>query len=145
MLACCAEVAAYLRTGARTVQAAGRSLMPLRCTSVEGGFLGKTLLTLVYGRGGPATDPPPLPTHKLSPHDIVAVRPVSTSGAPKGKDAASAVAAQGVVYKVGDTQIVVAADEVAEGADLDVPLRLDKLANKVRCLAGLTAGLLWQR
>lgn len=108
--------------------------MPLRCTAVEGGFLGKTLLTLVYGRGGPANDPPPMPTHKLSPHDIVALRLASSGGAAQDASGAAAVITQGVVYKVGDTQLVVAADDLDDAAELEAALRLDKLANKVRTL-----------
>jgi phage FluMu protein gp41 len=37
-----------------------------------------------------------------------------------------------VVYRVHEDKIVVAVDELTESATLDVPLRLDKLANKVR-------------
>ena len=96
---------------------------------MEGGFLGKTLLTLVYNRGGSAADPPPLPNHKLTPHDIVAVRPASASAAANG--AASEAVAQGVVYRVRDSEIVVAVEDVDDAGALDVPLRLDKLANKV--------------
>ena len=121
------------------VQATGRALLPLRCVDMEGGFLGKTLITLVYGRGGSTAEPPPLPTHRLAPHDIVALRPVATSGC-KGEQQGGQGGAnggvgdatvQGVVYRVSDTQLIVAADEVDDGAALDVQLRLDKLANKV--------------
>jgi hypothetical protein len=108
------------------VQARGRSLLPLRCTEVEGGFLGKTLLTLIYNRGGSIDDPPLLPTHKLGPHDIVAI-----SSASGQQSVAKEAIAQGVVYRVQDTKLVIAVDELDDSASLDVPLRLDKLANKV--------------
>lgn len=123
-------------------QASGRSLLPLRCTDMESGFLGKTLLTLIYNRGGSVAEPPPLPTHKLSPHDVVAVRPVAAvrqSGAEGDKERP----AQGVVYRVHDTRLVIALDDVDDAAAFDVPLRLDKLANKVRAVAlrrGLAVG-----
>jgi ATP-dependent RNA/DNA helicase IGHMBP2 len=113
-----------------TVQASGRSLLPMRCTDVEGGFLGKTLLTLIYNRGGSPAEPPPLPTHKLSPHDIVAIS--SASGTASSQKLAEEHAiAQGVVYRVHDTKLLIAVDDVDDSATLDVPLRLDKLANKV--------------
>ena len=115
------------------LQAHGRSLLPLRCDELAGGFLGKTLVHLVYNRGGGTAEPPPLPTHKLSPHDIVALRPVSAAAAGGGGGLADAVA-QGVVYRVTETRVVVAVDEVEDAGALEVPLRLDKLANKVRVL-----------
>ena len=65
----------------------------------------------------------PLPPHKLSPHDLVEVRP--SKGPSEGAPLAS-----GVVYRVRDDVIVVALDESPD-ADLDQPMRLHKLANEV--------------
>jgi hypothetical protein len=112
------------------VQAHGRSLLPLRCTEMEGGFLGKTLLTFVYNRGGSMADPPALPLHKLSPHDVVAIRPAASAATGDAALLADTIA-QGIIFRVFDTKVVVAVEDVEGGSSLDVPLRLDKLANKV--------------
>lgn len=98
--------------------------------------MGRTLVTLVYNRGGSAAEPPTLPTHRLSPHDIVALRPAAQRGGADG-GALADVVAQGVVYRVTEHRVVVAVDELDDSATLDVPLRLDKLANKVRHFAAL--------
>lgn len=106
-------------------QAKGRCLPNVRCTETEGGLLGKTLLTLVANKGNPNGDLP-LPDHKFSTHDIVALRP-SSGGAE------SPVIVQGVIYRVTDASLVVAVDELPDDdAPLDAPLRIDKLANTVR-------------
>ncbi|GFR40163.1 hypothetical protein Agub_g720 [Astrephomene gubernaculifera] len=107
-----------------TAQARGRALLNLRLDDVEGGLLGRTLLTLVsnkgYGAGGP---PAELPPHKFGPHDVVAIRP--SRGPSDGPALVS-----GVIYRVRETSIVVAVDEAPEEG-LDQPVRLDKLANEV--------------
>ncbi|PRW39069.1 DNA-binding SMUBP-2 isoform B [Chlorella sorokiniana] len=111
--------------------AKGRALLNLRLTDAEGGLLGRTLLTLVNNKGG-GTEP--LPPHKMSPHDIVRLRPS------KG-DASGPPLAEGVVYRVRDNAITVAVDEVPDEG-LDVPLRLEKMANQVtyqRLRAALTS------
>ena len=115
------------------MQARGTTLLNLRCDDVEGGLLGRSLLTLLSnkgytptGGGKGATTPagPLLPPHKFSPHDVVALRP--SKGAADGPPIV-----QGVVYRVRDTSIVVAVDDAPEEG-LDQPLRLEKLANEVR-------------
>lgn len=100
----------------------------MRCDDASSGFLGKSLLTFVRNKGLPGGAPAPLPAHKFSPHDVVAVRP--NAAASSNGDAAASIA-QGVVYRVHDDKIVVAVDDLDDSATLDVPLRLDKLANKV--------------
>ncbi|GLC34608.1 hypothetical protein PLESTM_000216800 [Pleodorina starrii] len=105
-------------------QARGRALLNLRVDDVEGGLLGRTLLTLIsnkgYGAGGAA---PELPPHKFGPHDVVALRP--SRGPADGAPLVS-----GVIYRVRETAIIFAVDEAPEEG-LDQPLRLDKLANEV--------------
>ncbi|GIL72076.1 hypothetical protein Vretimale_514 [Volvox reticuliferus] len=105
-------------------QSRGRALLNLRLDDVEGGLLGRTLLTLVsnkgYGAGGAHAE---LPPHKLGPHDVVALRP--SRGPADGHPLVS-----GVIYRIRETAIVVAVDETPEDG-LDQPLRLDKLANEV--------------
>ncbi|KAL4856486.1 DNA-binding protein SMUBP-2 [Chlorella vulgaris] len=113
--------------GPALAAARGRALLNLRLTDAEGGLLGRTLLTL----GGGSQ---PLPPHKLSPHDIVRLRPS------KG-DGAGPALAEGVVYRVKDAAITLAVDEVPEEG-LDVPLRIEKMANEVtyqRLKAALTS------
>lgn len=67
-----------------TAQARGRSLLNLRVADLEGGLLGRTLLTLVSNKGflagSKAAAQPELPPHKFSPHDIVAVKPNKAVG-----------------------------------------------------------------
>jgi hypothetical protein len=111
------------------MQAAGRSLLGLRCDETAPGFLGKTLLTLVRYKGGAPGAPALLPAHKLAPHDVVALRPAAAAAGGANGDE---VATQGVVYRVHEDRVVVAVDEVGDAAALDTPLRLDKLANKAR-------------
>lgn len=112
--------------------AKGRALLNLRLTDAEGGLLGRTLLTLVNNKGG-GTEP--LPAHKLSPHDIVRLRPSKGEGS-------GPPLAEGVVYRVRDAAITIAVDEVPDDG-LDVPLRLEKMANEVtykRLRAALMVG-----
>ncbi len=66
-----------------------------------------------------------LPPHKLSPHDVVALRPNSQ---PPGAGGAPLVG--GLVYRVRETAIVIAVDEAPEEG-LEQPLRVEKLANEV--------------
>jgi hypothetical protein len=75
-------------------QARGYALLNLRTADTEGGLLGRTLLTLVSNKGfGAAGPPPPLPAHKFSPHDVVALRP-NAGGGQGGPPLA-----QGLVYR----------------------------------------------
>ena len=112
-----------------TAQARGTTLLNLRCEEVEGGLLGRSLLTLISNKGYTPTSGkgapqgPLLPQHKFSPHDVVALRP--NKGAAEGPPLV-----QGVVYRVRDTAVIVAVDDAPEEG-LDQPLRLEKLANEV--------------
>jgi len=106
-------------------QARGRTLLNLRLSDAEGGLLGRTLLTLVANKGFGGPTPTQLPPHKLSPHDVVAIRPNSQ---PAGAGGAPLVS--GLVYRVRDTAVVVAVDEVPDEG-LEQPLRVEKLANEV--------------
>jgi hypothetical protein len=74
-----------------TLQARGRALLNLRCSDIEGGLLGRQLVTLVANRGfvGP---PQELPAHKFGPHDVVALRP--SKGPGEGQPLCS-----GVIYR----------------------------------------------
>jgi ATP-dependent RNA/DNA helicase IGHMBP2 len=106
-----------------------RSLAPLRVSDTESGLLGRTLLRLVYARGGGpnGTAQQPLPPHSFSPHDLVELRPAKAP--PSDPPAAS-----GVVYRVTDDVLTVALDEPPdddEGGGLGGSLRAVRLANEV--------------
>lgn len=112
-----------------TAQRRGRALLGLRCVDARGGLLGKTVLQLELSKR-PTPAPPPLPPHKLTPHDVVAIRP---SKGPSGGDADGAGGeppCSGVVYRVRDEAIEVAVDETPDDALLSQPLRLERLANE---------------
>ncbi len=123
-------------------QAKGRALLNLRLDATEGGLLGRTLLTLVRNKLGSSGEET-LPSHKFSPHDIVRIRPAKGSGGSGGggggdsgggdgpsSSSAAGVLAQGVIYRVKETSITVAVDDYPDEG-LDVPLKLEKLANEV--------------
>jgi ATP-dependent RNA/DNA helicase IGHMBP2 len=145
-----AEAAAAATPAAAAAR--GSALLGLRLADAEGGLLGRTLLTLVankgFAQGAPVSEAPPLPPHKFGPHDLVAIKPNKQGGGGggggSGADAAAAAAggaggagggagggalATGLVYRIRDNAIVVAVDD-APDEGLDVPLRLEKLANE---------------
>ena len=111
-----------------TASASGRSLGPLKVADTESGLLGRTLLRLVYARGGGAngTVQQPLPPHRFSPHDLVELRPAK---APPSDPPAAA----GVVYRVTDDALTVACDEPPddEAGALGGSVRAVRLANEV--------------
>lgn len=113
-------------------QAKGVVLLNLYLKESEGGLLGRMLLTFVNNRGQGVV---PLPPHKLTPHDIVRIRPHRT-------ESAGPPLAEGVVYRVTDYHIIVAVEEMLEES-LDIPLKLEKMANEVthRRLVAALAGL----
>ncbi|CAG9467345.1 unnamed protein product [Pedinophyceae sp. YPF-701] len=98
----------------------GAVVANLKCVGAEGGLLGRSLLTFVANKGDGAN---PIPPHKLSQNDMVDVRP--SKGAAAGPPTAS-----GVVYRITERTIVVAVDALPDEG-LNVPLRLEKLANEV--------------
>lgn len=116
-----AEIAASLdsitATNTQLSEKRGFALLNLKCADVQTGLLGKTLLELQPNRGEL------LPPHKLSSHDVVILKPnkAESSSSPLG---------QGIVYRVKDTSVIVAVDDVPEDG-LNSPLRLEKVANEV--------------
>jgi hypothetical protein len=145
-----AEVAQAAEAAAAATPAAaaarGSALLGLRLADAEGGLLGRTLLTLVankgFAQGAPVSAAPPLPPHKFGPHDLVAIKPNKQGGGGGGASSGDAAAASGgagagaggalatgLVYRIRDNAIVVAVDD-APDEGLDVPLRLEKLANE---------------
>jgi len=127
--------------------ARGGALVGLRLAESDGGgLLGRTLLTLVankgFAQGAPLSAAPALPPHKLGPHDLVAIKPNKQGagggsggggggggGQDGGGGANGSALASGLVYRVRDNSIVVAVED-APDEGLDVPLRLEKLANE---------------
>jgi hypothetical protein len=121
-------------------QAKGLALLNLRLRDAEGGLLGRTLLTFVNNKGGGTT---PLPPHKITPHDLVRIRPnkadsssVSGGGGGGGEQyssnnkSSSSVLASGIVYRIKEYSIIVAVDEMPD-TGLEVPLKIEKMANEV--------------
>ncbi|KAL5978092.1 hypothetical protein ACLOJK_029209 [Asimina triloba] len=79
--------------------------------------MGKSLLEFQSTKGDV------LPAHKFSPHDVVVLKPNKA-------ELGSASLGQGVVYRLKDSSITVAFDDVPEDG-LNSPLRLEKVANEV--------------
>eukprot|EP00252_Welwitschia_mirabilis_P022578 TRINITY_DN6147_c0_g1_i1.p1 TRINITY_DN6147_c0_g1~~TRINITY_DN6147_c0_g1_i1.p1 ORF type:complete len:659 (+),score=151.44 TRINITY_DN6147_c0_g1_i1:132-2108(+) len=98
-------------------QKRGLMVCNLKCTDAQTGLMGKLLLELQSNKGDL------LPMHKLSPHDVVILKQNKA-------DAGSAPLGQGVVYRVKDTCLTIAFDDVPEDA-LNAPLRLEKVANEI--------------
>ncbi|TVU46299.1 hypothetical protein EJB05_05825 [Eragrostis curvula] len=81
------------------------------------GLMGKTLLEFQPNKGDV------LPPHKFGTHDVVALKRIRQMLVP-------ASLGQGVVYRLKDSSITVAFDDIPEDG-LNSPLRLEKLANEV--------------
>ncbi|KAH9678869.1 DNA-binding protein [Citrus sinensis] len=79
--------------------------------------MGKTLLEFQSTKGDV------LPAHKFGTHDVVVLKPNKA-------DLGSPALGQGVVYRLKDSSITVAFDDIPEEG-LNSPLRLEKLANEV--------------
>lgn len=106
-----------LTRSSHTSQKRGSIIFNLKCTDAQTGLMGKTLLDFHPNKGDV------LPAHKFSPHDVVVLKP---NKAVQG----SCSLGQGVVYRVKDSSITVAFDEIPEDG-LNSPLSLEKVANEV--------------
>ncbi|CAL9204999.1 unnamed protein product [Musa hybrid cultivar] len=98
-------------------QKKGSVLLNLKCTDAQTGLMGKVLLEFQSNKGDL------LPAHKFSNHDVVIVKPNKA-------DSSSPLLGQGVVYRLKDSSIIVAFDDIPEDG-LNGPLRLEKVANEV--------------
>ncbi|GAB2221566.1 hypothetical protein Droror1_Dr00012750 [Drosera rotundifolia] len=98
-------------------QRRGSTLLNLKCVDVQTGLMGKALLELQSTKGDV------LPPHKLGNHDVVILKPNKS-------DVGSPSLGQGVVYRLKDSLITVAFDDIPEEG-LNNPLRLEKVANEV--------------
>ncbi|KAM7524538.1 hypothetical protein LguiA_014440 [Lonicera macranthoides] len=116
-----AEISASLNTVAtrnlETAQKRGSTILNLKCVDAQTGLMGKTLLELQSNKGDV------LPAHKFGTHDVVVLKPNKA-------DLGSPPLGQGVVYRLKDSSITVAFDDVPEEG-LNSPLRLEKMANEV--------------
>ncbi|TQD78043.1 hypothetical protein C1H46_036395 [Malus baccata] len=116
-----AEISASIITGSSrnldTAQKKGSTILNLKCVDAQTGLMGKSLLEFQ------STKADVLPPHKFSTHDVVVLKPNKADlGAP--------ALGQGVVYRLKDSSIIVAFDDVPEDG-LNSPLRLEKLGNEV--------------
>lgn len=116
-----AEISASISSGAaRSLDAAQRKgsvMLNLKCVDAQTGLMGKTLLELQSTKGDV------LPAHKFGTHDVVILKPNKA-------DLGSPSLGQGVVYRLKDSSITVAFDDIPEEG-LNSPLRLEKVANEV--------------
>ncbi|KAI4341304.1 hypothetical protein MLD38_026040 [Melastoma candidum] len=116
-----AEISASISSGAsRNVEVGtkrGLTLPNLKCVDAQAGLMGKTLLEFESNKGDV------LPAHKFGAHDVVILKPNKA-------DSGSPSLGQGVVYRLKDSSITVAFNDVPEEG-LNSPLRLEKVANEV--------------
>ncbi|GJX00525.1 DNA-binding protein SMUBP-2 [Tanacetum coccineum] len=116
-----AEISASMSSGAnRTLDSAakrGSTMLNLKCVDVQTGLMGKTLLELQSNKGDV------LPAHKFGTHDVVVLKPNKA-------DPGSPALGQGVVYRLKDSSITIAFDDIPEEG-LNSPLRIEKLTNEV--------------
>ncbi|KAL5810619.1 hypothetical protein ACOSQ4_027187 [Xanthoceras sorbifolium] len=116
-----AEISASISSGASrnldTSQKKGSTILNLKCVDAQTGLMGKTLLEFQSNKGDV------LPAHKFGTHDVVVLKPNKA-------DLGSPALGQGVVYRLKDSSITVAFDDIPEEG-LNSPLRLEKVANEV--------------
>ncbi|XP_047332604.1 DNA-binding protein SMUBP-2 [Impatiens glandulifera] len=116
-----AEISASMTSGAirtlDTAQKRGSTLLNLKCIDAQTGLMGKALLEFQSTKGDV------LPAHKFGNHDVVVLKPNKA-------DLGSPSLGQGLVYRLKDSSITVAFDDIPEDG-LNNPLRLEKLANEV--------------
>ncbi|PRQ44618.1 putative hydrolase [Rosa chinensis] len=121
-----AEISASITSGASrnldTAQKRGSAILNLKCVDAQTGLMGKTLLEFQSTKTE-NSNALPLPPHKFGTHDVVVLRPNKA-------DLGSPALGQGVVYRLKDSSITVAFDDVPEDG-LNSPLRLEKLTNEV--------------
>nr|XP_028948000.1 DNA-binding protein SMUBP-2 isoform X2 [Malus domestica] len=115
-----AEISASIITGSSrnldTAQKKGSTILNLKCVDAQTGLMGKSLLEFQ------STKADVLPPHKFSTHDVVVLKPNKA-------DLGASALGQGVVYRLKDSSIIVAFDDVPEDG-LNSPLRLEKLGNE---------------
>ncbi|WCJ33922.1 DNA-binding protein putative [Euphorbia peplus] len=116
-----AEISSSITSGALrnldNAQKRGSTILNLKCVDAQTGLMGKSLLEFQSNKGDV------LPAHKFGTHDVVVLKPNKA-------DLGSPALGQGVVYRLKDSSITVAFDDVPDDG-LNGPLRLEKVANEV--------------
>nr|GMD46410.1 DNA-binding protein SMUBP-2 isoform X1 [Ipomoea batatas] len=116
-----AEISASVSSAeTRSLDAAqrkGSTILNLKCVDIQTGLMGKTILEFQSNKEDV------LPPHKFGNHDVVILKPNKA-------DLGSPSLGQGVVYRLKDSSITVAFDDIPEEG-LNSPLRLEKLTNEV--------------
>ncbi|XP_021740949.1 DNA-binding protein SMUBP-2-like isoform X1 [Chenopodium quinoa] len=116
-----AEISASITSSStrsvETAQKKGSIILNLKCVDVQSGLMGKSLLEFQSTKGEV------LPPHKFGPHDVVVLKLNKA-------DASSPSLGQGVVYRLKESSITVAFDDIPEDG-LNTSLRLEKVANEV--------------
>ncbi|KAI3471579.1 hypothetical protein Pfo_028229 [Paulownia fortunei] len=116
-----AEISLSMSSGATrsldSAQKKGSTILNLKCVDAQTGLMGKSLLEFQSNKGDV------LPPHKFGTHDVVVLKPNKS-------DLGSPPLGQGVVYRIKDSSITVAFDDIPEEG-LNSPLRLEKVANEV--------------
>ncbi|XP_074320614.1 uncharacterized protein LOC141657331 [Silene latifolia] len=116
-----AEISSSISSGSSrsidTAQRRGSTILNLKCVDMQSGLMGKNLLEFQSTKGDV------LPPHKFGPHDVVVLK-LSKA------DVGSPSLGQGVVYRLKDSSITVAFDDIPEEG-LNNSLRLEKVANEV--------------
>ncbi|KAL0339631.1 UNVERIFIED_CONTAM: DNA-binding protein SMUBP-2 [Sesamum radiatum] len=116
-----AEISLSMNSGATrsldSAQKKGSTILNLKCVDAQTGLMGKSLLEFQSNKGDV------LPPHKFGNHDVVVLKPNKS-------DLGSPPLGQGVVYRIKDSSITVAFDDIPEEG-LNSPLRLEKVANEV--------------
>ena len=127
-------------------QRKGSALINLKCSEISTALMGKALLTLEPNRGAV------LPAHKFSPHDVVEIKPnkvtlrkeaarhffvcsnansktgfVYFPNTPQGENS---TIASGVVYRVQDSKIIIAVDDLPEDG-LGSALKIYKVVENI--------------
>ncbi|KAE9590741.1 hypothetical protein Lal_00023123 [Lupinus albus] len=116
-----AEISNSIATGTSrnldNAQKRGSTILNLKCVDVQTGLMGKSLIEFQSTKGDV------LPAHKFGIHDVVVLKLNKA-------DLGSPALGQGVVYRLKDSSITVAFDDIPEDG-LNSPLRLEKVANEV--------------
>ncbi|XP_073067096.1 uncharacterized protein [Primulina eburnea] len=116
-----AEISVSMNSGAMRsldiAQKKGSTILNLKCVDAQTGLMGKSLMEFHSNKGDV------LPPHKFGNHDVVVLKPNKA-------DLGSPPLGQGVVYRIKDSSITVAFDDIPEEG-LNIPLRLEKVANEV--------------
>ncbi|KAK3245623.1 hypothetical protein CYMTET_44820, partial [Cymbomonas tetramitiformis] len=109
----------------RQLEQSGVAILSLTVAERKTGLGGRMLLTMEKCRGGVTG---PLPAHRLSSGDIVALRDTSS---PALQQDGAASDERGLVYRVSEAQIIVAIEDPDRADDIQGTVHLLRLANDI--------------